>query len=115
MDEEFLFQWSHIFCKRYVDGTYLRRKENEPDSLKSKIVTCKRNAIYVHRVKKIATDFSNEIKCITSTVWKVSKYGVFSGPYFPVSSLNTGKHRPEKTLDFDTFNVVQKYFISLFP
>ena len=25
----------------------------------------------------------------TSTAWKVSKYGVFSGPYFPVFGLNT--------------------------
>ena len=24
-----------------------------------------------------------------STAWKVSKYGVFSGPYFPVFRLNT--------------------------
>ena len=28
---------------------------------------------------------------------KVSKYGVFSGPYFPVFGLNTGKYGPEKT------------------
>ena len=26
------------------------------------------------------------------TVWKVSKYGVFSGPYFPVFGLNTEIH-----------------------
>ena len=25
----------------------------------------------------------------TNTAWKVSKYGVFSGPYFPVFGLNT--------------------------
>ena len=31
-----------------------------------------------------------------STVWKKSKYGVFSGPYFPVLGLNTGKYGPEK-------------------
>ena len=30
------------------------------------------------------------IKCfIILTAWKVSKYGVFSGPYLPVSGLNT--------------------------
>ena len=39
-----------------------------------------------------------------STAWKVSKYGVFSGPYFPVLGLNTGKHRPEKTPYLDTFH-----------
>ena len=27
--------------------------------------------------------------CWLLTVWKVSKYGVFSGPYFPVYVLNT--------------------------
>ena len=26
---------------------------------------------------------------MTCTAWKVSKYGVFSGPYFPVFGLNT--------------------------
>ena len=26
----------------------------------------------------------------TNPAWKVSKYGVFSGPYFPVFGLNTG-------------------------
>ena len=30
-------------------------------------------------------DNSSLIAC---TVWKVSKYGVFSGPYFPVFGLN---------------------------
>ena len=25
------------------------------------------------------------------------RYGVFSGPYFPVFGLNTGKYRPEET------------------
>ena len=26
---------------------------------------------------------------VINTAWKVSKYGVLSGPYFPVFSLNT--------------------------
>ena len=55
-------------------------------------------------------------KNINITAWKVSKYGVFSGPYLPVSGLNTeiygvdlriqsetGKYRPEKTPHLDTF------------
>ena len=33
------------------------------------------------------------------TAWKVSKYGVFSGPYFPA-------FEPEKTPYLDTFHVV---------
>ena len=37
---------------------------------------------------------------------EVSKYGVFSGPYFAVSSPNTRKHRPEKTPNLDTFQAV---------
>ena len=29
------------------------------------------------------------------TAWKVSKYGVISGPYFLVYSPNTGKYGPQ--------------------
>ena len=42
----------------------------------------------------------------SSTAWKVSKYWVFSGSYFPVFSPNTGKYGPEKTLYLDTFYAV---------
>ena len=42
----------------------------------------------------------------TCTVWNVSKYGVFSGPYFPVLSLNGGKYGPEKTPYLDTFHAI---------
>ena len=42
----------------------------------------------------------------TCTSWKVSKYGVFSGPYFSVLGLNTGKYGPEKTPYLDTFHAV---------
>ena len=34
--------------------------------------------------------------------WKVSKYGVIFGPYFPVFSPNTRKYGPEITPYFDT-------------
>ena len=53
------------------------------------------------------------------TAWKVPKYGVISGPYFPVFRLKTeryaylsvfspnkGKYRPEITLYLDTFYTV---------
>ena len=40
------------------------------------------------------------------TMWKVTKYSVFSGPYFPVFGLNAGKCRPEKTPYLDTFHAV---------
>ena len=29
---------------------------------------------------------------VFSTAWKVSKYGVFSGPYFPTFGLNTKRY-----------------------
>ena len=44
------------------------------------------------------------------TVWKVSKYGVFSGPYFSVFGLNTRKYKPEKSRYLDTFHAVSAIF-----
>ena len=41
------------------------------------------------------------------TAWKVSEYGVFSGPYFPVFELNTGKYRPKITRYLDTFHAMR--------
>ena len=45
------------------------------------------------------------LNAIAFTAWKVSKYGVISGSYFPVFGLNTdrfspntGKYGPEITL-----------------
>ena len=40
------------------------------------------------------------------TAWKVSKYGVISGSYFPVFSPNTGKYGPEITPYLNTFHAV---------
>ena len=49
---------------------------------------------------------------ILSTIWKVSKYGAISGPYFPVFALNTEKYGPEITPYLDTFHaVINVYFI----
>ena len=45
------------------------------------------------------------------TAWKVFKYRVFSGPYFPVFGLNTGKYGPEKTSYSDTFHTMYKMHI----
>ena len=36
----------------------------------------------------------------------MSKYGVFSGPYFPVFSPNTEKYGPKKTPYLDTLQAV---------
>ena len=43
------------------------------------------------------------------TAWKVSRYEVFPGQYFPVFGLSTGKYRPEKTLYLDTFHAMFLY------
>ena len=43
---------------------------------------------------------------IKITAWKVSKYGVISGPYFPVFRLNTGNYGPEITPYLDSFHAV---------
>ena len=40
------------------------------------------------------------------TVWKKSKYGVFSGSYFPVYGLDTEKYGPEETPYLDSFHAV---------
>ena len=45
--------------------------------------------------------------------WKVSKYGVISGLYFPVFSSNTGKYGPEITPYLDTFHAVRCLIRSL--
>ena len=39
-------------------------------------------------------------------MWKASKYGVISGPYFPVFGLYTGKYGPDITPYLDTFHAV---------
>ena len=38
--------------------------------------------------------------------WKLSKYGLFTRPYFPICGLNTGKYGLESTPYFDTFHTV---------
>ena len=63
------------------------------------------------------------ISLFTLTAWKVSKYGIFSGPHFLAFGLNTerysvslriqfkcGKYRPEKTPYFNTLYVVAIWY-----
>ena len=59
------------------------------------------------------TNFSCCKHTTINTAWNASKYVVFSGPWFPVFGLNTGKYRPERTPYWDTFHAVQNYFTSL--
>ena len=49
------------------------------------------------------SDFGTVILCFPS---KVSKYGVFSGPYFTVFVLSSGKYGPEKTSYLETIQAV---------
>ena len=49
----------------------------------------------------------NRISTSFNTTWKVSKYGVVSGPYFSVFWLNTGKYGPEITPYLATFHAVK--------
>ena len=46
----------------------------------------------------------SEFSEFSATAWKVSKYGVFSGPYFPVFSPNVEKYGPEKNSVFGHFS-----------
>ena len=48
-----------------------------------------------------------------TNAWKVFKYGVFYGPYFPVLVLNTGKNGPEKIPYLDTFHELDVLMWSL--
>ena len=52
----------------------------------------------------------NSCNVAAFTSWKVSKYGVISGLYFPVFGLNTGKYGPENTLYLDIFHAVSYKF-----
>ena len=49
------------------------------------------------------------------TAWKVSKYGVISGPYFVVFGLNTRKYEPEITAYLDNFQTVRFKWILKHP
>ena len=61
----------------------------------------------------MTTSSSNKFVSET-TAWKVSKYGVIYGPYFPVFGLNTGKCGPEITPYLDTFRAVKQDFEEVF-
>ena len=51
---------------------------------------------------------------ISYTAWKVSKYGVISGRYFPLFSPQTGKYGLEISPYLDTFHEVIIYIIQKF-
>ena len=43
---------------------------------------------------------------VSFTVWKVSKYGVISGPHFPVFSPSAGNYGPQIPPYLDTFHAI---------
>ena len=61
----------------------------------------------------MATPPEFDLPCVKKvnlcTAWKLSKYGVFSGPYFPVFGQNTGKYGSEKTPYMDTSHTVRSF------
>ena len=75
------------------------------------------------KVLRLFSSWSSDFKIRSiCTAWKVSKYGVISGPYFPafrlnmeiysVFSPNTGKCGPESNSYLDTFQAVMvKYMV----
>ena len=63
---------------------------------------------YIHKCELLSNFFVNQkqFNLLIHRCVKVSKYGVFSGPYFPIFSPNTGKYRPGKTSYLDVFRAV---------
>ena len=49
------------------------------------------------KVRPVILQYYINLFYATGFAWKVSKHRVFSGPYFPVFGLNTGKYGPEET------------------
>ena len=93
-------------------------------TLKSSMLTCKKGAIITLRhnqlrniTPSLLTEVCHGVRIEPLSTWKVFKYRVFYGPYFPVFglnmeiyfsvlSLNTGKYAPEKAPYLDTFHAV---------
>ena len=53
------------------------------------------NAFYLYKRSEVLSSEKIDIKSFIfeiATTWKVSKYGVFSGPYFHAFELNTERH-----------------------
>ena len=58
---------------------------------------CRINSPDFHKWKQ---NFGDSVQCVKSVLIR----SLFSGPYFPVFSPNTGKYGPAKTLHLDSFH-----------
>ena len=76
---------------------YLKLRQISKINLFVNIINC---------LKPLAIFVNSSIFDADYTAWKVSKYGVISGPYFPVFGLNTGKYGSEIIPYLDTFHAV---------
>ena len=63
---------------------------------------------------KILTRVNSKNICLVERCMKSVQIRSFSGPYFPLFGLNTGKHGPEKTPYLDTFDAVNLIVIPSF-
>ena len=62
--------------------------------------------VFKNKAGLFERDWIKKCSLLNITTWKVSKYEVFCGRYFPVFSPNTGKYGPEKTPYMATFHAV---------
>ena len=58
-----------------------------------------------HHEKWCSWKFDTRYTHKSFTSWKLSRYGGFSAPYFPVFRLNREKYGPEKSRYLDNFHV----------
>ena len=65
-----------------------------------------------HHVPHLSTEQLFKLFWAKNTAWKVSKYGIFSGLYFPAISPNTRKYWPGKTSFLDTFHALKNGIIT---
>ena len=59
--------------------------------VRSNCSSFRKSQISRYGASKVMTNFLS-ISQYTPTAWKLSKYGVFSSPYFPAFGLNTERH-----------------------
>ena len=99
--------------KHYVDSKQKKQKTKEKQQKKPRINLktsilffnniddgqCQSFVSFFRQNKQVPVEDS-----ISHTAWKVSKYGVFSGP-------NTEKLGPEKTLCLDTFHGLKSHLL----